>query len=201
MATSGSGKKKSKRPPLVVQVLAVLTLGGLAFGLGLAATMDRSADPPAPPTLDPLNPPIPASTTSNLGRYDENGHVIPAPGGSGRPSNITNPEPWEYDPESDQHWHQEHWHWHDGPPPPPERRGTPGLGTATSSDGIGARRADGSVIPTPGGSGRPSRITHPTPWQYDPESNQHWHEPHWHWHDGPAPPPEQRGAAGALPIE
>jgi hypothetical protein len=206
MASHGAGKKKSKRPSLGVQLIAVVALAGLAFGGAFAVSQFGGYDAAPPKTLDLAQPTIPSpSATPNasrgLGRFNAQGHVIPAPGGSGRPSNITNPVAWQYDPESDQHWHEEHWHWHDGKPPAPERRGTPGIGTATSTDGIGARGPDGSVIPTPGGSGRPSKITHPTPWQYDPESNQHWHEPHWHWHDGPPPPESERGAASALPIE
>ena len=27
------------------------------------------------------------------------------------------PQPWEYNPSTNQHWHPGHGHWHDGPPP------------------------------------------------------------------------------------
>lgn len=46
--------------------------------------------------------------------------VDPPPGLTGQegaPTNIPNPEPWQYDPATDHHWHADHGHWHKGPPP------------------------------------------------------------------------------------
>ena len=100
---------------------------------------------------------------------------------------IPNPQPWQYDPVTDQHWVPTpgHVHWHSGRPP-----ANPG-GNTTIID-------SGTIPGAPPISSTPQavnpNIPNPQPWQYDPVTNQHW-DPrtgHVHWHSGQAPPPGQR---------
>lgn len=74
------------------------------------------------------------------------------------------PDPWEYNPDTNQHWDPTHGHWHDGPPP--------------------AGAGGGAQTPPPGET--------PEPWAYDEERNQHWDPVHNHWHEGPPPPESDR---------
>ncbi len=87
-------------------------------------------------------------------------------------SGILNPKPYQYDPVTDRYWHPQpgNAHWHPGQPPAD-------AGTARSPT---RSVISGSTSPDPD-------IVNPTPWQYDPATNKHWHVDHGHWHDGPAP--------------
>jgi len=80
-----------------------------------------------------------------------------------RASTGPTPEPWEYNPDTNQHWDPTHGHWHDGPPP---------AGVA------------GTEAPPPGET--------PEPWAYDEDRNQYWDPVHNHWHEGLPPPESQR---------
>jgi hypothetical protein len=90
-------------------------------------------------------------------------------------SGISNPRAYQYDPVNNQYWDPRpgHVHWHPGQPPANVATGTPALGGTT-------------IINSGLASGDPD-IANPTPWQYDPATNKHWHPDHGHWHNGPVP--------------
>ncbi len=92
-------------------------------------------------------------------------------GATAQGSTIQNPQPWQYDPVTDQHWHAGPNHWDPGPPPS-------GATTAPSLGGATTQR---------------STIQNPQPWQYDPATNQHWHAGPDHW--DPGPPPSDPGSS------
>ncbi len=85
------------------------------------------------------------------------------------------PTAWQYDPETDRHWDPQHGHWHPGPPP------------VEPIDFF----ADTNP-PAATGAGTGASGTTPAPWQYDPQTNRHWHAQHGHWHDGRPPAEAQR---------
>ena len=51
------------------------------------------------------------SVTSPLGSISLPGSQVSAP------LNIANPQPWQYDPATNQHWNPDHGHWDPGSPP------------------------------------------------------------------------------------
>ncbi len=85
------------------------------------------------------------------------------------------PTAWQYDPEKDRYWSPEHGHWYPGPPP------------VEPIDFF----ADTNP-PAATGAGTGASGTTPAPWQYDPQTNRHWHRQHGHWHNGRPPPQSQR---------
>lgn len=105
------------------------------------------------------------------------------------------PQPWEYDPITNQHWVPTagHEHWHAGPPP--ADRITTGLSTQT----IPLTLNDAVTAPTAVANSSPNNLQNPEPWQYDQASNKHWNPTpgHEHWHDGP--PPDGVVQGGSIP--
>ena len=85
-------------------------------------------------------------------------HDGPVPTSQTSAPDIADPQPWQYDPDTNKHWNPNpgHRHWHDGTPPPANLRADPD-------------------------------ILNPQPWQYDPDTNKHWDPGHSHWHSGPSP--------------
>ena len=88
-------------------------------------------------------------------------------------SGIRNPQPYQYDPLTDRYWHPQpgNAHWHAGQPPA-------NAGTATLIK---------PTIISSGSTSRDPNIVNPTPWQYDPATNKHWHAEQSHWDNGPPP--------------
>lgn len=106
-----------------------------------------------------------------------------------KPSTITNPQPWQYDPATDQHWHPQHNHWHSGPPP---NQNTAGTNALTSAQPPGF---------TLSSSGTTQPGVTAAAWEYDAENDQYWHPGHNHWHPGlpPANPPTTTAPGTPLP--
>lgn len=100
--------------------------------------------------------------------------------------NIPNPEPYQYDPLTNQHYDPGHGHWHNGQQPPPEQRSASTPSTSTSP-------ITSTTVQTPSANQNPN-IPNPEPWQFNAESNQHYHPGHGHWHNGQPPPEDQRNA-------
>lgn len=109
------------------------------------------------------------------------------------------PQPWQYDPITNQHWDPTvgHQHWHAGPPPADQiATGLPGQ-AALPNLNVSATQ------PLADGSSLPNSLQNPEPWQYDEASNKHWNPTpgHVHWHDGPPPEGFEQGAATPQPWE
>jgi hypothetical protein len=102
-------------------------------------------------------------------------------------ANIPNPEPWQFDPETNRHFDPGHKHWHQGPAPPEDQR-TASSTTATTT----------TTTTTPAGTN--PDIPNPTPYQYDPVTNQYWDPGHAHWHRGTPPADQAEGGAATEAI-
>lgn len=102
--------------------------------------------------------------------------TIPPLAGS---TGIQNPKPYQYDPVTNRHWDPNHGHWHPGQPPANVASGSSRPNT-TLTPGTGPPPVNLPSTGTP-------NIANPTPWQYDPVTNKHWHPDHGHWHDGQPP--------------
>ncbi|MCH7870940.1 MAG: SEC-C domain-containing protein [Planctomycetes bacterium] len=110
-----------------------------------------------------------AVINANAGKSDG------ASGPAAASASIQTPIAWQYDPATDRHWDPQHGHWHDGPPPP--------------------RPIDffaNTNPPAAAGAGTAVSGATPAAWEYDPQTNRHWHPQHGHWHDGQPPPESQR---------
>lgn len=85
------------------------------------------------------------------------------------PATAGTPEPWEYNPITNQHWDPRpgHEHWHAGPPP---------------DDPVAAMQGGATGGGTAGAT--------PQPYEYDAINDRHWDPAHGHWHSGP--PPQQQ---------
>ncbi len=180
MTAGQTASKRVTTPQLIARIALVLIVGGAVTALALTnpdpdELADIAASSPPVQTLPAQSPPgqtrvIDSGTGLPPGWSQEN---LPAElrssldGAAPRPvPAIANPEPWQYDPVTNQHWEPNHKHWHVGQPPSP------------------AQRAQQQQQPA---------ISNPQPWQYDPVTNKHWEPNHQHWHPGQPPPPDQRG--------
>jgi len=152
-------------------VVASGALAALAISSVLAPQVERATKTPEAWEYDPV---------ANRHWHPDHAHWHPGPppsvfgDGVEPPPYIPNPQPWQYDEATDRHFDPGHGHWHSGPPPE-------GVDANTLVSPVRSDRVD----PPPG-------ITNPTPWQYDPVTDRHYHTPHQHWHAGPPPPPDQR---------
>lgn len=95
-----------------------------------------------------------------------------APVTSSTSPSLTNPQPWQYDPATNQHWNPNpgHVHWHSGPPP-----------TNPVTSPLGSSATSGTKVPSP------PDIPNPQPWQYDAATYSHYDPNHAHWHSGLPP--------------
>ena len=114
----------------------------------------------APETLTPIQAPpsafgnIPAEFTTAATDGSAPATGIPA---------IPNPQPWQYDPVTNQHYDPNHGHWHAGLPPSPQQQQEPQIANP-----------------------QPWQFDPVTNKHWNPLPG------HNHWHNGPPPPPEQR---------
>jgi hypothetical protein len=180
-------EQRAKRPlitPRFVTVVVLIVVAGGALATLMVSMSDRerpvspAATPPGAVTPEPWQ----YDPITNRHWHAEHGHWHagrpPAGATSGAlvggdgvagPPGITNPTPWQYDAATNRHYDPGHQHWHSGPPP---------------------ADIDKSALVSPVGSDRvpaPPGIVNPTPWQYDPGTDRHYHPGHQHWHSGPPP--------------
>lgn len=91
-----TGKEVAVRVGLVL--IAGVALAAVARGTKSDAALERTA-------------PVQTTSTSPLTAVPSNTNTpVSLP-------HVPNPQPWQYDPQTNMHYHAGHGHWHAGPPP------------------------------------------------------------------------------------
>ena len=188
--TDSSDRPKARRAKFDPQ--AVITWSLIVVVAGAVTVLVWRPFEKAPADTSFTPPTLPATVT---------------PGSLASSSSITNPQPWQYDPATNQHWVADHGHWHSGLPPDPNATG---LATSGVPVQLPAPIKGGSLPPSlsstlpPGVTVQPSATTQPgvtpEPWEYNAATDKHWHPDHNHWHPGkpPANPPTTTAPATTL---